>query len=119
MDTRSSLHTTGVNEPSRNRLGKACGRKCHEWYVACTSAVMVKAQEERCPLWAAIVPALYLPACAAAARTILQDPTAEIGVSGLLAAVGMLPAFAVPVVFASCRATLSAGNEGLLVDGRL
>lgn len=78
----------------------------------------VEAREARCPLYAAVAPALYLAACALAARAVFADPTAEVGIWGVLAAVGLIPAFAIPVVFASCKVKLGVVDAGLSIDGR-
>lgn len=80
--------------------------------------MQIVAKEDRCPLWAAIVPGLYVLACAAAARAVFRDPSADIGISGLLAAVGLLPAFAIPAVFGTCKTKLAASADGLVIGSR-
>jgi hypothetical protein len=76
------------------------------------------AKEERCPIWAAVVPVLYVLACAAAARAVFRDPSADVGISGLLAAVGLVPAFAIPAVFATCTTKLGVNDDGLVIGSR-
>jgi len=80
--------------------------------------VSIDAREKRCPLWALATPAAYLAACALAVRGVLVAH-ADAGVAGLLAAAGLLPAFVIPVVFATRRASLALRDDGLVVDGRL
>jgi hypothetical protein len=82
------------------------------------SVLRLSASEQRAPLWALAAPALYLLACAAAIRAVLVDG-ADVGVSGLLLALGLVPAFAIPAVFGTRRARLALADEGLLVDGQL
>lgn len=77
------------------------------------------AREDRSPLWALLAPALYLAACALSVRALMLDPSAEIGVPGLLLAVGLVPAFVVPAVFSARSVKIAAAEEGLLVDGRI
>lgn len=43
----------------------------------------------------------------------------DVGVTGLLVAAGLVPAFAIPAVFVSRRASLVMTGEGLTVDGSL
>jgi hypothetical protein len=81
--------------------------------------VVVRVREERAPLWATAAPVLYLFACALAVRSVLMDRSIDIGIAGLLVAVGLAPAFALPAVFSTRSMRLGASNEGLLVDGRL
>lgn len=76
------------------------------------------AREARCPLWAAMAPVVYLAACALAARAVVGDPTAEVGIWGVVAAIGLVPAFAIPVVFASCKVTIGVADGALSIDGR-
>jgi hypothetical protein len=78
---------------------------------------VLKVREEKSPTWALAAPALYLFACALAVRSVVMDRSIDIGITGLLVAVGLVPAFALPAIF-SCRCTrLSASSEGLLVNG--
>jgi hypothetical protein len=80
---------------------------------------VLRVREERAPLWAMAAPVLYLFACAAAVRSILMDRSIDIGIAGLLVAVGLAPAFAIPAVFSTRSARIAISNDGLLVDGRL
>lgn len=84
--------------------------------MLCT--IRLDVEEKRCPLWALATPGLYLLACAAAIRAVIVD-RADVGVSGLLLAIGLLPAFAIPAVFTTRRSRLVLMNEGLAIDGRL
>lgn len=78
-----------------------------------------RVREQKAPAWAMVFPALYLFACALAVRSVVLDSSIDIGLTGLLVAVGLAPAFAIPAVF-SCRARrLAASSEGLLVNGSL
>jgi hypothetical protein len=81
--------------------------------------LVLRVREERPPLWAVLAPALYLLACAACVRAVLMDRSIDIGIAGLLVAVGLAPAFAVPAVFSTRSVRIAASSEGLLVDGRL
>lgn len=81
--------------------------------------VVLKVREEKAPAWAMIAPALYLFACALAVRSVLMDRSIDIGITGLLVAVGLAPAFAIPAIFSSRSTRLSGSNEGLLVNGSL
>jgi hypothetical protein len=81
--------------------------------------LVLRVREERPPLWAVLAPALYLLACAACVRSVLMDRSIDIGIAGLLVAVGLAPAFAVPAVFSTRSVRIAASSEGLLVDGRL
>lgn len=81
--------------------------------------VVLKVSEQKAPSWARVAPLLYLFASALAVRSVLMDRSIDIGITGLLVAVGLVPAFVIPAVF-SCRSTrLAASNEGLLVNGSL
>jgi hypothetical protein len=77
------------------------------------------AKEDRCPLWALAAPALYLFACALCVRAIAMDPSADIGIYGLLVAVGLVPAFVLPGVFSTRTVKLAVSEAGLVVDGRV
>jgi len=77
------------------------------------------AKEDRCPLWARLAPVLYLIACAACVRAVLLDPSADIGVYGMLVAVGLVPAFVLPGVFSTSNTRLAATPDGLAIDGSL
>ncbi|MDB4936323.1 MAG: hypothetical protein JWP87_3295 [Labilithrix sp.] len=81
--------------------------------------LVLRVREERAPLWATLAPALYLFACALCVRSVLMDRSIDIGIAGLLVAVGLAPAFALPAIFSTRNARLGASNEGLLVDGAL
>jgi hypothetical protein len=48
-----------------------------------------------------------------------MDRSIDIGISGLLVAVGLVPAFVLPAIFCTRTTRLEATPEGLLVDGRL
>jgi hypothetical protein len=86
--------------------------------AAMPDAVRLEAKEKRCPLWAYAAPALYSFACALAVRSVLLG-NCEAGMAGMLAAVGLLPAFAIPAVFTTRKATLEIARVGALVDGKL
>gem|GEM_PF-1804926 len=73
-------------------------------------------QEKRCPAWALAAPVLYLLACFAAIRAVVVDGS-EVGVSALILAAGLVPAFAIPAVFDRRRARLELGDDALLIDG--
>lgn len=77
------------------------------------------AREDRSPIWAMLAPALYLAACALSVRAVLLDPSADVGVPGLLLAVGLVPAFVIPAVFSARRVTIAASDDGLVIDGRV
>ena len=82
-------------------------------------AVVLKVSEQKAPAWARVAPLLYLFASALAVRSVLMDRSIDIGITGLLVAVGFVPAFVIPAVFCSRSMLLAASNEGLLVDGTL
>lgn len=79
----------------------------------------IEAREKRTPLWAMLAPIVYLLACGLAARAVFANHDDTAGVPGLLAAVGLLPAFVIPAVFTSCRVRLSVSEGGLVIAGRL
>jgi hypothetical protein len=79
---------------------------------------LVVAREARSPVWAVLAPLFYLFACALSVRAISLDPSADIGVPGLLLAVGLVPAFVIPGVFTTRKVLIAACEDGLLVDGR-
>jgi hypothetical protein len=81
--------------------------------------LVVQTREERPPLWAVLAPPLYLFACALCVRAFAMDRSMDIGIAGLLVAVGLAPAFSLPAIFSTRGVRLGASNEGLLVDGRL
>ena len=83
-----------------------------------TSAIRLDVHEKRSPLWALAMPGLYLVACLAAIRAVMIDRS-DVGVAGILLAVGLLPAFAIPAIFTTRRARLSFTDEGFTIDGRL
>lgn len=85
---------------------------------AMLDVVRLEAKEKQCPLWAYAAPAVYLFACALAVRSVLVG-NCEAGMAGLLAAVGLLPAFAIPAVFTTRRAKIEISREGVIVDGRV
>jgi hypothetical protein len=76
------------------------------------------AQEARPPLWAVLAPVLYVVACLACVHAVATDPGTEVGIYGLLVAVGLVPALVIPVVFSTRDVKLSASDGGLVVDGR-
>lgn len=79
---------------------------------------VLAAREEKAPLWARLAPLAYLAACVLAARAAWIDHL-DVGATGLLAAVGLFPAFVLPCVFSTRAVTLGLSEEGLVVDGRL
>lgn len=81
-------------------------------------SLRLAAREVRPPMWAMAAPVFYLGACALAVRAHVLDPSVDVGVSGLLMAVGLPPCFAVPAVFATRGATLETDGELLRIDGR-
>lgn len=83
-----------------------------------SSALRLDVHEKRPPFWAYAVPPAYLFACALAVRAVLTD-YAEVGVSGLLLAAGLLPAFAVPAIFTTRRARIALSDAGLTIDGAI
>ena len=74
------------------------------------------AKEKRTPVWAVLAPVLYLLACGLAAREVFQSHD-DAGVAGLLAAVGLFPAFVIPAVFSTCKVRLSVVEGGLAIAG--
>jgi hypothetical protein len=80
---------------------------------------LVETREEKPPLWAMLAPPLYLFACALCVRAFAMDHSMDIGIAGLLVAVGLAPAFSLPAIFSTRSVKLRATSEGLLVDGRL
>lgn len=84
-----------------------------------SDAVVLEVREEKSPLWATLAPALYLFACALCIRAVVMDRSIDIGIAGLLVAVGLAPAFALPAIFSTRSARIAASSEGFVVDGRL
>jgi hypothetical protein len=82
-------------------------------------ALVLQVREEKPPIWATLAPVLYLLACAGCVRAVAMDRSIDIGISGLLVAVGLVPAFVLPAIFCTRTTRLEASPEGLLVDGRL
>jgi hypothetical protein len=80
---------------------------------------VLRVREEKAPTWAMMAPLLYLFACAACVRACVLDRSIDIGIAGLLVAVGLAPAFVLPAIFSTRGTTIAAGDEGLLVGGRL
>jgi hypothetical protein len=76
----------------------------------------VAAREKRTPTWAVLAPVIYLLACGLAARAVFQNHD-DAGVPGLLAAVGLFPAFVIPAVFSTCKVKLSVTSGGLAITG--
>jgi len=85
---------------------------------ALPSSLSLAVREERAPLLAAIAPLLYLGVCALAVRSVTMDSSVDVGLTGLLLAIGLVPAFAIPAVFSTRNAKLAIGENGLVVDGR-
>src|SRR4051794_28009014 len=75
------------------------------------------ARESRPPLWALAAPLLYLTACGACVHAVAMVG-AEVGIYGLLVAIGLVPAFVLPAVFSTRSVELSTSEGGLVVDGR-
>ena len=82
-------------------------------------AQVLVVREEKPPIWAVLAPALYLLACALSIRSVAMDHSIDIGLCGLLIAVGLAPAFAMPAIFSTRSMRIAASDEGLLVDGSL
>lgn len=74
------------------------------------------AREKRTPTWAVLAPVVYLLACGLAARAVFNTHD-DAGVPGLLAAVGLFPAFVIPAVFSTCKVKLSAVDDGIAIRG--
>lgn len=81
--------------------------------------VVLRVREEKAPTWAMMAPLLYLFACAACVRACVLDRSIDIGICGLLVAVGLAPAFVLPAVFSTRGTSLAASDDGLFVGGRL
>jgi hypothetical protein len=79
----------------------------------------LEACEKKTPIWAMLAPVIYLLACGLAARAVFANHDDSAGVPGLLSAVGLLPAFVIPVVFDTCKVRLSVSDAGLVVAGLL
>lgn len=84
-----------------------------------TGVFSIDAEEAKSPLWASAFPSLYMFAAGLCVLTKVRDPSAEMGIWGLLVGACLVPAFVVPAVFSTRRVRLGASGEGLLVDGRL
>lgn len=82
-------------------------------------ALVLRVREDKPPVWASLSPVLYLLACAGCVRSVLLDRSIDIGIAGLLVAVGLVPAFVLPAVFSTRAARIAASTEGLILDGRL
>ena len=80
-------------------------------------AVVLRVREEKAPIWAVLAPAIYLLACAGCIRAVAMDSSIEIGLNGLLVAVGLAPAFAMPAIFSTRRSRISASPQGIVIDG--
>lgn len=74
------------------------------------------AREKRTPTWAVLAPVIYLLACGLAARAVFKTHD-DAGVPGLLAAVGLFPAFVIPAVFSTCKVKLCAVDGGIAISG--
>jgi hypothetical protein len=77
------------------------------------------AREEKAPIWAGLVPVLYLAGCAMAVGKVTQESGSDVGIAGLLLAVGLIPAFVVPVIFASRKVMLGITIRGFSIDGKV
>ncbi len=77
----------------------------------------LEAREKKTPVWAVLAPVVYLLACGLAARAVFANHDDAAGVPGLLAAVGLFPAFVIPVIFNTCKVRLSVSDAGLVVSG--
>lgn len=84
-----------------------------------TAGFSIDAEEAKSPLWASAFPGLYMFAAGLCVLTKVRDPSAEIGIWGLLVGVCLVPSFVVPAVFSTRRVRLGASEAGLVVDGRL
>lgn len=80
---------------------------------------VLRVREEKAPTWAMMAPLLYLFASAAAVRACVLDRSIDVGLTGLLVAVGLAPAFVLPAIFSTRGTSLEASDGGLLVGGRL
>jgi hypothetical protein len=80
---------------------------------------VLRVREEKAPTWAMMAPLLYLFACAACVRACVLDRSIDVGIAGLLVAVGLAPAFVLPAIFSTRGTTLAASEDGLVVGGRL
>lgn len=78
------------------------------------SSMSLAAREKRTPTWAVLAPVVYLLACGLAARAVFHSHD-DAGVPGLLAAVGLFPAFVIPAVFSTCKVKLSVTEGGLAI----
>lgn len=79
--------------------------------------IALDVRERRCPLWALALPGIYLAACLLAVRAALVDKI-DVGISAVVVAVGLIPAFVIPAVFRERKARLELGPDGLTIDGR-
>jgi hypothetical protein len=86
--------------------------------VQLRASMPLVARENRTPTWAVLAPVLYLLACGLAARAVFQHND-DAGVPGLLAAVGLFPAFVIPAVFSTCKVKLELIEGGLAIRGLL
>jgi hypothetical protein len=86
-------------------------------FLQANAAMPIEVHEQRCPFWALAAPAVYLLAALLAVRAVLVD-RADVGISALLLAAGLFPAFVVPAVFVTCRAKLALTDAGLTINGR-
>jgi hypothetical protein len=78
-----------------------------------------EAREKRPPAWAVLAPVVYLLACGLAARAVFASQDDVAGVPGLLAALGLFPAFVVPLVFSTSKVRLSLEDRGLVTRSAL
>ncbi|AKV02600.1 hypothetical protein AKJ09_09263 [Labilithrix luteola] len=78
----------------------------------------IDATESKSPLWASAFPGFYMFAAGLCVLTKVRDPSAEIGIWGLLVGACLVPAFVVPAVFSTRRVRLAVSEAGLHVDGR-
>jgi hypothetical protein len=83
------------------------------------ASVPVAAREDRPPVLAILAPLFYVAACAGAALWAKSvDPSADVGVQGLLIAVGLVPAFVIPAIFGTRSVLVAVASDCLVVDGR-
>ncbi len=81
-------------------------------------AIRLDVHEKRAPFWAMAAPGAYLFACALAVRSVLFDHS-DAGVAGVVLAVGLLPAFAMPAIFTTRRARIVMTEDGVAIDGTI
>jgi hypothetical protein len=70
-------------------------------------------------MWALAAPVFYVGACALAVRAHLLDPSSDVGLAGLLLALGFPPSFAVPAIFSTRGSSLATDGDVLRIEGRV